>query len=105
VAVKSKEEIAAEIIECCLMWEPAARVLGNVTTMELAALARLAVDRRDHGRHAPQQARPRRAGDHVSGPLEAEQAPTDGLEPLLVKVDRLGAPRGPVLTVDPCKPS
>jgi hypothetical protein len=39
VSRRSREEIAHDVLECALAWEPSARLLGDATAVEVARLA------------------------------------------------------------------
>jgi hypothetical protein len=41
--MRTREEIAVDVLECALSWEPGARLLGNVTASEVVALAAASV--------------------------------------------------------------
>ena len=41
--MRTREEIAVDVLECALSWEPGARLVGNVTAAELVALSAASV--------------------------------------------------------------
>lgn len=45
MAARDIETIAADVLDCALSWEPGARLLGNVTALEIGMLARYVAER------------------------------------------------------------